>query len=186
MKKAEKFALFAGVIGLIMDTIGLSTFLFQRASISSPGTELSLLLRILAVFSIIYGWFIISWILIRRSWTKSYPPIQNDISGADPFLRKPAILSRKLPEYAAFEKRLNNTVGSIGILLFPLQMLFFSTVISVQDVYLRNADQLMNQVRRVSFIFLLSLMTFAGFGVLIWGAIGLLMPIIYDDMKREI
>ncbi len=188
MKRAELFALSAGTIGLIADAIGLSAFLFQRASVSSPGTETSLLLKLIAVFSLIYGWFIISWILVRRSWIKTYPIKSSDVSDGSLTRseRRAMRRNRKFPNFDAFQKKVRYTVIGIGVLLLPLQILFFSTVLSVQDAGIQDTNQSIIQYRWVGFIFLVSLVALAVIGAVVHLSVELLMPIIYDDMEREI
>lgn len=73
MSKLEQFGLASGIIGLIADLIGLTTFVlgfwgFEQSD--SSGVSMGVLFRIATIFVIFYGWIVISWILVRRSYVK--------------------------------------------------------------------------------------------------------------------
>jgi hypothetical protein len=71
MSKIEKFALCAGVIGLVADILTLGSFMTSWISDTGP-TELQapipVSVRVIVTFSLIYSWLIVSWFLVRRTY----------------------------------------------------------------------------------------------------------------------
>jgi hypothetical protein len=58
-------------------------------------------------------------------------------------------------------------------------------VLSAQGAALPDTNQSMIQYRWVGFVVLVNLVTLAAIGAVVHLSIELLMPIIYDDMERE-
>lgn len=71
MNNLEKFGLWSGIVGLLADVIAISAFLaggWQPTSLDDGRGEMSFLLQAIFAFLIIYGWFSISWVLVRRAY----------------------------------------------------------------------------------------------------------------------
>jgi len=166
MKKSEVFALLTGLIGLAADLITICLFISQKAS---GGPAPSLASNIIIAGSMIYGWFIISWVLVRRAWVR---------------------YSAKKPKWTlsyfrqdALYKRATYTVAATGFLLLPLQWLFLSIVLPFNDTIFHDGPQKTNKLQWFSFICFISIISLAVIGASILAAMGLLMPVIYEDME---
>ena len=73
MSKLEKFGLFSGILGIIVDSVaivgyisGLLNFQLPNAEISNKGEAPVLFILLLAIV-IIYSWVSISWVLAKRT-----------------------------------------------------------------------------------------------------------------------
>jgi hypothetical protein len=125
MSRAEKFALYVGIVGLAANILTIIasalTITDSSGSISFqliPGTQqipILDLLKTLSTLLLIYGWFTISWFLVRRyflSWLKTFKKLQNAHSYRDAEIH-----------IGKFQKRAFTTILSIGILIFPIGIL---------------------------------------------------------------
>jgi hypothetical protein len=71
MNSIEKFGLISGIIGLVADIVGLVSFLagiWQPTSVNSGIGEMPFVYQVIFAITILYGWFSISWILLRKSF----------------------------------------------------------------------------------------------------------------------
>ncbi len=64
MRKQEIFALVAGILGFIVDIIGLATF-FTDVPLARPNQSLSTFPRTWGILLLVYGWFLVSWSLAQ-------------------------------------------------------------------------------------------------------------------------
>jgi len=165
MKKSELFALTTGLIGLAADLITLLQFSWLRSS-GAPASTLnsSISLEVITIFTLIYSWFIISWMLVRRHWVKTQ-------------LGKELILTEyssdlPLPKHI-FSNRTASTVGAVGVIAFSLSMLL--------PVNHRLAG--LNWFMWFVAIFGANAFCIIALGFLIHLVITSLMPIIYTDME---
>jgi hypothetical protein len=166
MKKSEIFALLTGLIGLAADVVTLCLFFSQRISGASAP---SLASNIIIAGSIIYGWFIISWTLARRAWLRA---------------SKSKRLTSRYDRSEALGKKVAYTVVATGIILLPLQWLFLSVILPSSDPLFHGSPSETDKLQWFHFIAFLSIISLAAIGGLIFAAVGLLMPIIYEDMEE--
>ena len=116
MNSLEKFGLVSGIIGLVSDIVGLVSFLagLWRPSALNSGTgELPFVLQVISAFMIIYGWFSISWVLIRK-----------------------AFLSRKHSK-KQFIDASAKTVFAVGIMIFPLVLAWWVAIVRTEEAQQR-------------------------------------------------
>lgn len=121
MSKIEKFGLATGVIGLVADLIGLITFLagfWQFSSDQSTTTQMPFIFQALMGLSIFYGWFVISWVLVRRN-----------------FVMRDTKHHVDLPTMS--------TVGGVGFLIFPIFVCWL--VVIAQSLIVQSPSQIKEQ-----------------------------------------
>jgi hypothetical protein len=71
MNNLEKFGLWSGIIGLVADVIAILSFLaggWQPTAVDSGRGQMPFLFQAVFAFLIVYGWFSISWVLVRRAY----------------------------------------------------------------------------------------------------------------------
>src|SRR4028118_1106748 len=107
MKGTERFALIAGIVGLVTDGITL-LILVTSGTQQEPAVSIELIM-----ISMVYAWLLVSWMLVRRRL--SYVGINE-------------IHTDFLPAWA-ISGRAVRIVAGIGVLLLPLQMLVFAIIL---------------------------------------------------------
>ena len=88
MNKKEKFTLFAGVLGILVDVLTLTTHASSmKYTTLNSNVEISLrnLIIILTFFLLVYGWLVISWIIVSRYYVSYF----NNISRIGKKMKKP-------------------------------------------------------------------------------------------------
>src|SRR5262245_36210708 len=70
MRNPERFAFVAGVLGFIVDLIALGTFVASGWGSTEvrSGSGGVFALQIWGALVLIYGWFIVTWFLVRRNY----------------------------------------------------------------------------------------------------------------------
>lgn len=163
MKKSEIFALITGLIGLTVDLAAIVQFFLLRPIGTPPNVlNTSSGFEVLTILVLIYSWFIISWMLIRRHWFRTQIGKEAKIS------------SRKDSPRTVFSDRTRATVISLGIIAFSLSLLL--------TINYRPAE--LNW-----FIWWIAMLGINVFGLIVIGllidmVIIHLMPIIYIDMEN--
>lgn len=165
MKRSELFVGLTGIVGLAADVITLFLFFQQRTAPSSPAPSPSFVHEIVLVFSLVYGWFVLAWILIRRSWTNKKEHRSEFIAGT---------FFQSSSDKSVFHNRVANAVGALAILLFPISLLL--------PFYYRIP--LENKIRWVTAMLCIDVFCIAVIAFLIYAAIRTLMPIVYYDMHE--
>jgi hypothetical protein len=162
MKKTEIFALFTGIVGLLADTITLTIFFIGRLSATdSTAPQLSPKAQTFIILTMIYGWFIISWILVRRHWV-------NAREKGSTIIR----FSKGVWAQNQLFQRASHSVYAIGIMILP-----FSMMLPVNDHVSDSSG-----IRLFVFLLIANCISLAFIGFLVLMAIMLLMPIVYSDM----
>ena len=165
---------------MVADSIALSFFFLQRVSgDQSETTILPISSKVLIVFCMTYGWFIISWMLVRRWWTK-----KKTVTRQITRYRKGRFIVKGNRSLSSFAEKAGGTVAAIGLLLLPLQMQFLSMLLPFDDPMFHGRPMPTDRIQHFMFIVLASLVTLAGIGAAIFLAMGSLMPVIYDDMEN--
>jgi hypothetical protein len=112
MNHLEKFGLVSGIIGLVADIIGLVSFLsgIWKPSAENLGTgEMPFIFLVIFAFTIIYGWFSISWVLIRKAY-----------------------LARKYNK-KSFISASFKTAFAVGIMVFPLIIAWWVVIVRTDE-----------------------------------------------------
>jgi hypothetical protein len=163
MKKSEFFALITGFVGLTVDLAAIVHFFFL-SPIGTPAKELNTSSRfeVLTILVLIYSWFIISWMLIRRHWVKTQ-------------IGKEVRISLYTPSpQTVFFNRTRYTVAALGVIAFSLSLpLTFNYRPAQLSWYIWCIAILGANVLGLIFV-----------GFLIDVVIVNLMPIIYTDMEN--
>jgi hypothetical protein len=163
MSRAEKFALYTAIIGLLANVFSIvasGVVIAQSANVIPPQNNelisrntLPTFLKTLSLLVVSYSWFVISWFLIRRyflTWSKKYKTSKRVTS----FQTERDLLKK-------FGQRAILTIGGVGALLAPVFLLIEpGTLVGL-------------------------LLFFFPVGA-IWSIVYMLMPIIYpDDMDID-
>jgi hypothetical protein len=164
MKKSEWFVLFAGIIGFVADFITITLFFEQRAALATSNSSSTLVnLQALVIFTMIYGWFFISWVLVRKHWVKASE------KGSKRIKYSSGVLAQN-----ALSHRVAYTVSGIGLFILP-----FSMRLPISDrIPARDFLQWFTASLGVN------LLALALVGFMIFCAINFLMPIVYDDLSN--
>jgi hypothetical protein len=170
MSGVEKFGFISGIIGLIADLIGLTTFVLGFWSFQQPdttGVAIPTLVKILSAVVWLYGWAAISWFLIRRSFVQ-----------------------RNRPQDFNCESVTTNVVTYIGAFVLPIYWLWawpfwveFNTPAQVPNEEVMkyvNTIQPAWQGELIGFA-AISFFVYYGIGALVVNILGL-MPYLYSDM----
>jgi hypothetical protein len=170
MSKLERFGFISGIIGLIADLIGLTTFVLGFWSFQQPDTSGLAIPTLVKIFSAIvwlYGWTAISWFLIRRSFVQ-----------------------RNRPQEFDFESIATNVVTNIGAFVLPVFWLWawpfwveFNTPAQAPNEEVMRYSNAMPsdwQIDLMAFA-VISLIAYYGIGSLVVKILGL-MPHRYTDM----
>jgi hydrogenase-4 membrane subunit HyfE len=101
MKRRELFTFVAGILGFIVDAIAFAAYLAQAMHLGATSNTISVP-NIWGILVLIYGWFLVSWILTQRKLART--------------------AARR--EILTIESPVRDVVGSsvtaIGLLLLPL------------------------------------------------------------------
>jgi hypothetical protein len=162
MKKSEWFALLAGIIGFIADFIAITLFFGQRAALTTSDNPPPLVrLQALVIYTMIYGWFITSWTLVRRHWSRAREKGSKTIK-----------YSSGVSAQNELFRRVSYTVAGIGLFILPFSMrLPINDRIPARDI-----------IQWFSASLGANLLVLAIVGSAIVFAISSLMPIVYDDL----
>src|SRR5688572_14337022 len=109
MKKSELFALFSGIVGFIADFLTITLFLKQRGTGSAVAGTAGL--QTLVIFTMIYGWFIVTWMLVRRHWVIARSKKSSSLK-----------YTKGVSAQNELFRRIAYTVSGIGIVLLPFSM----------------------------------------------------------------
>lgn len=157
MTRAESFVLVLGLLGLAADLLAIVTFFVPSIAAASPTIERTGIL----FGSMLYGWFIVSWLLVRRYF----------------------VVSHKKRQYVPLFPKVRDTVGGIGICLLPLQYVMLASVLPSTHAVFALEGRQANPVEWSLGIFFLSAISLAVIGALIWLALISLLPVIYEDIR---
>ncbi len=86
MSNLDKFNLGTAIIGLVADMIGISVFVasLQLGAVNSTSPDLPQIAKtaifIISAFLILYGWLILSWLIIKRFMARASAPDFADIA----------------------------------------------------------------------------------------------------------
>jgi hypothetical protein len=155
MGKAEIFATATGIIGLVADVITILDKIHNHPSQTEARTSSGITLFI---FTMTYGWFILSWFLVRWKCTR----------------HKLRSGGRRKVTSDMFS---GSAVFLLGVLLFPLSA-YMGSAIGAQNSHddFYNASLTGIGAAAVAMFVV---------GALIWFAIMLGMPLIYDDIRSS-
>jgi hypothetical protein len=123
MSFVERAGLLFGVVGLFADGAVLFTFVTGVSNVtqfipkSIPTPSALLFFSIISALLIVYGWFIVSWYLVRRTFV---------LLGQMPVRFNYSLVNRSL-----------RTVTGIGIFLIPLAIAW--SVVNLPDSYMKEA-----------------------------------------------
>jgi|SRR4051812_42763027 len=101
MKRRELFTLIAGILGFIVDAIAFAAYLAQALHFGTTSSTISVP-QIWGILVLIYGWFLVSWILAQRKLARTAASRET--------------LTRESPVHEV----VGSSVMAIGLLLLPL------------------------------------------------------------------
>ncbi len=169
VSKSERFALIAGIVGFVADIITLSTFFMLWMGgidgAQAPGYA-PFSIRIVVIFSLVYSWFVICWILTRRSYSLFRERTSRTVKWADWSTLRFAH-SRAFGQY---------TVGTV----FGIAILFSPFVFFLVQSWLADPN-----VTTVGVV-LLTVLCDGMVGMIICLALVLGMPVVYADMEIDL
>ncbi len=161
-RRSGKFHYALAIIGLVADLIGIGAFavsIIKMESGSEYRTALFIDWRVLTIASLFYGWFVLSWIVIRKHFTSLGKQLRY-YKKVDEFT-----LREIMDKFRSFTFK---TVTALGIFT-AITLIFIILSIVSSPLYIG-----------------LSILGVVVLGLLSLGAIFLmiifLMPVIYEDM----
>jgi hypothetical protein len=170
MGKPERFTLIAGILAFVVDILTLGTFAGAVA-----GTEIPMSLRIWIALAMFYGWFVASWVLVRRSFLRHQLAAKERVS-------KLFSYSRELSERPwSLDKRVLAVVSGIGCVLLPIALLFGYPILRQAIPNPQAVDQPLVLLGDLA-LFVGSVVVLFVFGAFVVGAVHVLMPVVYEEM----
>ena len=163
MKKSEWFALLAGIIGFIADFITITLFFEQETIATSDRIPALVELQALVIFTMIYGWFITSWVIVRRHWVKAKERGSIRIK-----------FSRGVWAQNELFKRTSYTVIGIGLVILP-----FAMGLPINDRIVGR-----DLIQWFMLTLVANIIALALVGSAILFAISSLMPVVYSDLSE--
>jgi len=160
MKKSEVFALIAGVLGFVVDVIALVSFIGHAAHGAADTGSLP---RSLAIVLLVYGWFIVSWVLAQWRITAKAKGKQEPV----------------LPNYSTEEIRPFHmamlAVIVVGLLLLPIAIMIAYDILRA----VKGASAF--DIESLTIIIPLCLLSMGGIGGAVFVAIMCALAIFNDE-----
>lgn len=170
MERPEKFSFVAGILGFVVDVVTLVTFI--GAGVDEGGVSLSL--QLWAILTMIYGWFITSWVLLRRNYQR-YESLPDYKRPQEPWMGTHVMVARRW----SLGKKVPRAVASVGCALLPVTLLLGYPWVR-QGI--PNPGNVF--VAHIGLLSLAGIVAQALLGVLISIPIYWLMPVIYEEMEN--
>ena len=161
--KVELLAFLAGIVGFVADAVTLFSILSGQLTPSVNGTSF-------VVLSLVYGWFITAWVLVRRNYCRYH---------ALPKEKRP----QRVESYGSFPRDweldtvLFSSVFPLGIILSPAALILLYR-------WARSLGSAQPSLQVVPLTVVVSLLSLTFIGGLVSFAIRFLMPLVYDDMQE--